>query len=67
MPKIVINPRIPNNIKIIEYSDYVSGGAEKSRELAPLYEAGHLIVLKGYKFKSGIDFFTTVNFPNTKQ
>ncbi|QUT04349.1 Kdo hydroxylase family protein [Sphingobium phenoxybenzoativorans] len=66
MPKLVINPRIPNPIRIIDYRHYCRAPEEKSEELARFYENGDLIVLKNYTFTAGRDTFNKVVLPNKR-
>lgn len=67
MAKIVRNPTIPDNIRIIEYSDFAHATIAKQEELMRLYEAGHLLILRGYRFRSGRDVFPEVNLPNERR
>lgn len=66
MPKIVINPLVPNRIKIIDYRRYADGSEDDSNELTDWYENGYLIILTNYRFKSGRDIFSRVSFPNKR-
>jgi hypothetical protein len=66
MAKIVINARVPNRIRIVDYRKYSKGGAAESRELTDWYENGDLIILANYRFKSGRDVFCHVPFPNKR-
>ena len=67
MAKIIRNPAIPDNIRIVEYSEYSRPDAAMHRELMRLYETGWLLILRGYRFRSGRDVFPNVNFPNERR
>lgn len=53
MPKIVLNPRLENNIKIVEFREYFNAPPDKQEELMRYYEDGYLLVLRGYRFEAG--------------
>jgi hypothetical protein len=67
VPKIVLNPRIKNNIRFVDYDQYRNGSGEKRQELSDLYENGYLIILKNYRFDAGRAFLSSVTFPNEKR
>lgn len=64
MPKIVRNPRIRDNIKLIDYRTYFNGSEERQRELMNWYEGGELLALTNYRFDTGRAAFQSVSFPN---
>jgi len=66
MPKLVINPRIANPIRMVDYSLYCGASEEKSEELARFYENGDLIILKNFTFAAGRETFNKVTLPNQR-
>ena len=67
MPKLVINPRLENNIRLIDYRKYANAGLERQQELMRWYEGGDLLVLTNYRFDAGREVFSRVLFPNEKR
>lgn len=63
MPKLVINPRIPNNIRILDYRTCLNSSNE---EVTKWYENGDLIILSNYRFETGRKVFNKVSLPNQK-
>lgn len=66
MAKIVVNPRVPNRIRTVDYRKYANATRAESEELTDWYENGDLIILSGYRFTSGRDVFCRVPFPNKR-
>lgn len=66
MPKLVINPLIPNDIHLIDYKIYSKPSEERSKELTSWYEKGDLIIVTNYQFLGGRDIFNKVLFRNQK-
>lgn len=66
MAKIVLNPRVPNRIRTIDFRKYADGTAADSEELTRWYESGDLLILANYRFKAGQDVFHRVPFPNKR-
>jgi hypothetical protein len=67
MPKIVLNPRLENNIKIVEFREYFNAPPDKQEELMRDYEDGYLLVLRGYRFDAGREVLSKITFPNEKR
>jgi hypothetical protein len=55
MPKIIRNPHLRDNIKLVDYKTHFRAGAERAAELAEWYETGEVIVLTNYRFDTGRD------------
>lgn|GEM_PF-3246567 len=66
MPKLVINPRLDNRIRLVDYKQYRNATPEQSRELTNWYEGGDLLVLANYRFVAGREVFNKLLFPNRK-
>jgi hypothetical protein len=66
MARIIVNPRVPNRIRIVDYLKYAKASPARSEELMEWYENGDLIVLSNYRFEAGRDLFHRVTFPNRK-
>lgn len=64
MPKIVRNPRIRDNIRIVDYRTYFNGTPERQTELTDWYERGEVIVLSNYRFDAGRKVVADIAFPN---
>ena len=67
MPKLVINPRVPNRIRLIDWKQYRDATSEQSRNLTTWYENGDLLVLANYRFRAGREVFNKLLFPNRKE
>src|SRR5438874_9715542 len=64
MPKIVRNPRIRDNIRIVDYKQYCQAPVERQLELMEWYERGDLLALTNYRFDAGREVLSGVTFPN---
>jgi hypothetical protein len=64
MPKIVRNPRIRDNIRLVDYKQYFRAGSDRQTELMEWYERGDLLVLTNYRFDAGREFLSKIIFPN---
>lgn len=64
MPKIVRNPRIRDNIRVVDYNIYFNGTPERQTELMDWYERGEVIVLSNYRFDAGRKVIANTSFPN---
>ena len=67
MPRIVLNPRLENHIKILDFADYFNASPDRQNELMDWYENGFMIVLRGYQFQAGREHLSTITFPNDKR
>ncbi|GAA4748394.1 hypothetical protein GCM10023264_13080 [Sphingomonas daechungensis] len=67
MAKIVLNPRVPNRIRKIDFRQYANGSATDTHELTRWYENGDLIILSNYRFQAGREVFHRVPFPNKRE
>ena len=67
MAKIIRDPEIPDNIRIIDHRIYANAPLERQQELMDLYENGYLLILKNYRFQVGRGFFEKLTFPNEKR
>jgi hypothetical protein len=67
MPKIIRDPEIADNVRIVDYRLYADAGPERQNELMDLYESGLLLVLKNYHFPVGRGFFEQLTFPNDRR
>jgi len=67
VPKLVINPRIENNIRLIDYRRYANAPEDRQQELMRWYEGGDLLVLSNYRFDAGREVFPRILFPNERR
>ncbi|MFN7589875.1 MAG: hypothetical protein ACK501_06690 [Planctomycetota bacterium] len=67
MPKVILDPAIPDNVRLLDYREYAHAGPDKQDELMDLYEAGFLLVFKNYRFQVGRGFFDTLRFPDDRK
>ena len=67
MAKIILNPRIRNNIRYIDFNRYAHAPPERQAELMEWYENGELLILTNYEFEGGRDVLSAITFPNEKR
>jgi len=67
MPRIVLNPRLENHVKLVDYKEYFDAPAAKQDELMDWYEHGYMLVLTNYRFQAGREHLSTILFPNEKR
>ncbi|HEY8592019.1 MAG TPA: Kdo hydroxylase family protein [Sphingomicrobium sp.] len=66
MAKIVMNPRVPDRIRVVEFERYAGQTGAQAEELTDWYENGDLIMVKNYRFRAGRDVFNKVVLPNVR-